>query len=153
MFDDNTKQAWQSITPDAALKERVLQQAAQQQKVIHFPTKAVRRVASAAACLVLVLMLFNPAPQVSLVGTGPGVAMATYSRQMPTQQSVTLVLETGKNTTLITEDGWIEQDGTTALWHLPAEGEYTLTAVNGRRTTEFCVEVTVTEDGRSVKMK
>ena len=123
MFDDNTKQAWQSITPDAALKERVLQQAAQQQKVIHFPTKAVRRVASAAACLVLALMLFNPAPQVSLVGTGPGVAMATYSRQMPTQQSMTLVLETGKNTTLITEDGWIEQDGTTALWHLPAEGE------------------------------
>lgn len=153
MFDDNTKQAWQSVTPDAALKARVLQQAVLQRKIVSFPTKAVRRVVSAAACVVLALMLLNPAPQVSLVGTGPGVAMAAYSRQMPTQQSVTLVLETGKNTTLITEDGWIEQDGTTALWHLPDEGEYTLTAVNGRRTTEFCVEVTTNEGGRSVKVK
>ena len=52
-----------------------------------------------------------------------------------------------------TEDGWIEQDGTTALWHLPGDGEYTLTAVSGRRSTEFCVEVTITEEGRSVKVK
>ena len=153
MFDNNTKTAWQGVSPDPSLKARVLQQAAQQRKVISFPAKAARRVAAAAACLVLALVLLNPAPQVSLVGTGPGVAMAAYSRQMPEQQGMTLVLETSRNATLTTEDGWVEQNGTTALWHLPGDGEYTLIAVSGRRSTEFCVEVTITEEGRSVKVK
>ena len=153
MFDETTKAAWQGISPSPALKERVLAQKAQPTPVIAFPTKTVKRVISAVACVAVALMLLTPAPQVSLTGTGSGVSMAAYTRQMPDQQSMTLTLEVTRGTTLYTQDGWLEQDGTTALWHLPAEGEYTLTAVNGRRTTEFCVEVTVTEDGRSVKVK
>lgn len=153
MFDNNTKATWQGITPDSSLRERVLQQAAQEKKVIPFPAKAVRGTISAVACVVVALMMLNPAPQVSLVGTGPGVAMAAYSRQMPAQQGMTLMLETNRNTTLTTEDGWVEQDGTAALWHLPGEGEFTLTAVSGRRSIEFRVEVTTTEDGRSVTVK
>ena len=153
MFDNNTKAAWQGISPDGALRERVLQQAAQEKKVIPFPAKAVRSTITAVACVVVAVMLLNPAPQVSLVGTGPETAMAVYSRQMPAQQGMTLVLETGRNTVLTTEDGWVEQDGKSALWHLPGEGTFTLTASNGRHSTAFCVVVTITEDGRSVSVK
>ena len=153
MFDNNTKAAWQGIAPDGALRERVLQQTAREKAVIPFPAKAVRSAISAVACVVVAIMLLNPAPQVRLTGTGPEVAMAAYSRQMPAQQGMTLMLETSRNTTLTTEDGWVEQDGKTALWHLPGEGQFTLTAVNGKRSTEFCVEVTITDEGRSVTVK
>lgn len=153
MFDNHTKAAWQGISPDGALRERVLQQAAQDKKVIAFPAKAVRSAISAVACVVVAVMLLNPAPRVTLTGTGPEVAMAAYSRQMPAQQGMTLLLETTRNTILTTEDGWVEQDGKTALWHLPGEGEFTLTAVNGKRSVEFCVAVTITDEGRSVTVK
>ena len=153
MFNNQTTAAWQGIMPDSALRERVLQQAAQEKKVIAFPAKALRGAVTAVACVAVAVMLLNPAPQVSLVGTGPGTAMAAYSRQMPEQQGMTLMLETNRNTQLTTEDGWVEQDGKTALWHLPGEGEFTLTAESGRRSTDFCVVVTATEDGRSVTVK
>ena len=153
MFDNDTKAAWQGISPDGALRERVLQQAGREKKVIAFPAKAVRSGLSAVACVVVAVMLLNPAPRVTLTGTGPEVATAAYSRQLPARQGMTLMLETTRNTTLTTEDGWVEQDGKTALWHLPGEGEFTLTAVNGKRSTEFCVEVTVTDEGRSVSVK
>ena len=153
MFDEKTKQAWQGVTPSPELKERALNQTAPSKKIVSFPAKAVRSTISAVACVVVALMLLNPAPQVSLVGTGPGMSTAAYSRQMPAQQSITLMLETNADTTLTTEDGWVEQDGNTALWHLPGEGEYTLTAVRGRRSTSFCVQVTMTEGARSVTVK
>lgn len=153
MFDDNTKQAWQDISPSRELKERALNQTAPAKKITSFPAKVLRNAISAAACIAIALMLLNPAPQVTLVGTGPDVAMAAYSRQVPAQQGMTLVLETTRNTTLTTEDGWVEQDGNTALWHVPGEGEFTLIAVSGGRSTEFCVQVTLTDDGRSVTVK
>ena len=153
MFDHKTKAVWQGIAPDSSLRDRVLQQAAQDKKVVPFPAKAIRSAITAAACIVVAVMLLNPSPQVTLVGTGPGIAMAAYSRQMPAQQGMTLMLETSRNTILSTEDGWVEQDGKNALWHLPGEGEFTLTAVNGKRSTEFSVAVTITDEGRSVTVK
>ena len=51
MFDDNTKQAWQTIQPPAGLKERALNQ--KPKKVTLFPTNLVKTAAAVAACLII----------------------------------------------------------------------------------------------------
>ena len=50
MFDDNAKQAWQSITPGPELKAKALQQP---KKVVCFPGNLIKTTAAVAACLII----------------------------------------------------------------------------------------------------
>ena len=149
MFDDKTKAAWQGIGPNPALRERVLTQTAPvQSKTIPFPTKkTVRALTSIAACIVAAVILLNPAPQVTLSGVGPGVAVATFSRQAA-PQPVTLLLNYDGESEIAVSEGTLEQQGDTLLWHLPGPGEYSLTATRGKRTTETHFQI-LSEDGVS----
>jgi len=151
MFDDKTKAAWQGVNPDPALRERILTQTAPaQSKTIPFPLqKTIRALTTAAACIVVAVMLLNPAPQVNVVGQGPGVAAATFSRQI--QHPVTIVLTYDGESTLEVSDGTLEINGRDLLWHVPDAGEYVLTATRGRRTTVTHFRV-LTEDGVSVSV-
>ena len=152
MFDNNTKAAWQGIGPDPALRERVLTQAAPaQRKTIPFPTaKTVRTLTSVAACIVVAVVLLNPAPQVTLTGLGPGVATAAFSRQAA-PKPVTLLLDCDSRAQLTVSDGTLEPLDAGYAWHLPGPGEYIVTATRGRRTTETHFQV-LTEDGISVSV-
>ena len=151
MFDEKTKAAWQGIGPDPALRQRVLNQTAPAQpKTIPFPLqKTVRALTTAAAWIVVAVLLLNPAPQVNFVGQGPGVAAASFSRQA--QHPVTILLTYDGESSLEVSEGTLEVQGRDLLWHLPGEGEYILTATRGRRTTVTHFQV-LTEDGVSVSL-
>ena len=151
MFDEKTKAAWQGIGPDPALRQRVLNQTAPAQpKTIPFPVKkTVRALTSVAACIVVAVMLLNPAPQVDFVGHGPGVATVSLSRQA--QQPVTILLTYDGESSLEVSHGTLEVQGKDLFWHLPGSGEYILTATRGSRTTVTHFQV-LTEDGVSVSV-
>ena len=69
MFDDNTKQAWQTIQPDAGLKERVLNQ--KPKKVTPFPTNLVKTAAAVAACLIIAVNVMGLGQPILEVGGQP----------------------------------------------------------------------------------
>lgn len=149
MFDDKTKAAWQGLTPDPALKERVLALEAQpRSKTIPFPAKkTLRALTGLAACIAVAVILLNPMPQVTLTGCEAGVAAAAFSRQAMTP--VTLRLKYDGESTLTVSEGTLEIQEDILLWHLPGAGEYILTATRGRRTVETHYQV-LTDGGLSV---
>ena len=84
MFDDKTKNAWQAITPDPALREKVLAQAGGEPPVKKASVRPflnlLRVTASIAACIALALVLLRPGrPQVSFPASSTRVTAQALS--------------------------------------------------------------------------
>ena len=155
MFDDKTKNAWQAITPDPALREKALAQAGGEPPVKKASVRPflnlLRVTASIAACIALALVLLRPGrPQVTFTGVQPGAAIAAFSQRSESAWAVTLVLEAGKDTVLTTGEGVLEADGSTFYWRLPGPGDYTLTASRGSHSSDLHFSVAY-DEGWSVK--
>ena len=148
MFDDNTKAAWQGITPSADLKQRVLAQSPAM--VVTFPTKKLSRLTGMAACLMLALVLVFPAPRAEFAGVQPPPRMATMSLKETAAPLAELALEWDGKSELTVSGGTLEYGEDSVVWQVFEEGEYTLTARRGLRTRTVTYTVNVTEDGLSV---
>lgn len=140
MFDDNTKQAWQSVTPDPALKAKALQQ--QPKKVVRFPGNLVKTTAAVAACLIIavnVLGLGQPLVEVNgqpVNGPVPLQNSAAFARDvMPLSltEGITVELTVDEGTELAVSGGTLEGH----LWTVDAPGDYLLRAINGRKVHYF----------------
>ena len=148
MFDDNTKAAWQGITPSADLKQRVLVQPPA--KVVAFPAKKLSRMASLAACLMLALVLVFPAPRAEFAGVKPAPRMAMLTLTEAPAPLAELALEWDGKSQLTVSCGELVYGEDAVVWQVFEEGEYTLTARRGLRTRTVTYTVNVTEDGLSV---
>lgn len=143
MFDDNTKQAWQSIQPSAGLKEKALGQTPK--KVTAFPANLVKTAAAVAACLIIgvhvlglgtSLVEVNGQPVIGPVDVSSGpVAATAFSREMPATEDgwITVKLTVEEGTELTVNGGTL--DG--SVWTVPNQGEYLLRAIKGNRTQYF----------------
>lgn len=140
MFDDNTKQAWQTIQPDAGLKERVLNQ--KPKKVTPFPTNLVKTAAAVAACLIIAVNVMGLGESLVAVN-GQSVKnpvtlqnTAAFSREvMPLSvtEGITVELTVEEGTELAVSAGTLEGN----LWTVDEPGEYLLRAIRGNKVQYF----------------
>lgn len=140
MFDDNTKQAWQSIQPDAGLKAKALGQ--KPKKVTVFPTNLVKTAAAVAACLIIAVNVMGLGTSLVEVNGQPVIQPVTVqSTAVFSREVMPLSAETGITVELTVEDGTdlAVSEGTLEgnLWTVDAPGEYLLRAIKGNRTQYF----------------
>ena len=140
MFDDNTKQAWQTIQPDVSLKERALNQ--KPKKVTPFPTNLVKTAAAVAACLIIGVNVLGLGKPILEVGGQPidrptvVQSAGTFSREiMPlsAEEGITLELTVPEGCDLAVSDGRLEGN----LWTVDGPGEYLLRAIHENRTQYY----------------
>ena len=140
MFDDNTKQAWKSIQPDAGLKAKALSQ--KPKKVTAFPTNLVKTAAAVAACLIIAVNVMGLGTSLVEVNGQPVIqpvtvqSAAAFSREvMPlsAETGITVELTVEDGTDLAVSEGTLEGN----LWTVDAPGEYLLRAIKGNRTQYF----------------
>lgn len=140
MFDDNTKQAWQSIQPDAGLKARALEQ--KPKKVTPFPTNVIKLTAAVAACLILAVNVLGLGTPILEVNGQPidrptvVQSAAAFSREvMPLSaaEGITVELTVPEGCDLAVSDGTLEG----SLWTVDAPGEYLLRAIHENRTQYY----------------
>lgn len=140
MFDDNTKQAWQSIQPDASLKAKALSQ--KPKKVVAFPPNLIKTAAAVAACLIIAVNVLGLGTSLVEVNgqpvTGPVTVQnaGSFSREiMPLslEEGITVELTADKDTELAVSDGTLEGN----LWTVDAPGDYLLRAIKGNKTQYF----------------
>ena len=140
MFDDNTKQAWQTIQPDVSLKERALNQ--KPKKVTFFPTNLVKTAAAVAACLIIGVNVMGLGKPILEVGgkpiDRPTVVQnaAAFSREiMPlsAEEGITLELTVPEGCDLAVSDGRLEGN----LWTVDGPGDYLLRAIHENRTQYY----------------
>lgn len=140
MFDDNTKQAWQTIQPPAGLKERAMNQ--KPKKVTFFPTNLVKTAAAVAACLIIGVNVMGLGKPILEVGgkpiDRPTVVQndAAFSREiMPlsAEEGITLELTVPEGCDLAVSDGKLEGN----LWTVDGPGEYLLRAIHENRTQYY----------------
>ncbi len=147
MFDPGTKQAWQSITPDADLKARALQQTPE--KIVRFPGgRLVKAASSAAACLLFAVLLLQPG-KADLLANGQSVSGAvTLQAPAAVAREIALAAEEAAGISILLESdsqlqvsgGRLEglEEGT--LWTVDAPGVYTLQATRKGRTRTYTLE-------------
>ena len=140
MFDDNTKQAWQTIQPPAGLKERALNQ--KPKKVTFFPTNLVKTAAAVAACLIIGVNVMGLGKPILEVGgkpiDRPTVVQnaAAFSREimsLSAEEGITLELTVPEGCDLAVSDGKLEGN----LWTVDGPGEYLLRAIHENRTQYY----------------
>ena len=140
MFDDNTKQAWQTIQPDAGLKERVLNQ--KPKKITPFPTNLVKTAAAVAACLIIAVNVMGLGQPILEVGGQPIdrptviQSAAAFSREiMPlsVEKGITLELTVPEGCDLAVSGGTLDGN----LWTVEEPGEYLLRAIHEKRTQYY----------------
>ena len=140
MFDDNTKQAWQSITPGPELKAKALQQ--QPKKVVRFPGNLIKTTAAVAACLIIAVNVMGLGESLVSVN-GQSVKnpvtlqnTAAFSREvMPLSmtEGITVALTVEEGTELAVSAGTLEGN----LWTVDEPGEYLLRAIRGNKVQYF----------------
>ena len=140
MFDDNTKQAWQTIQPDAGLKARALSQ--KPKKVVAFPPNLIKTTAAVAACLVIAVNVMGLGESLVSVN-GQSVKnpvtlqnTAAFSREvMPLSmaEGITVALTVEEGTELAVSAGTLEGN----LWTVDEPGEYLLRAIRGNKVQYF----------------
>lgn len=140
MFDDNTKRAWQTIQPDAGLKERALNQTPK--KVTPFPSNLIKTAAAVAACLIIAVNVLGLGTSLVEVNGQPVIqpvtlqSAAAFSREiMPLSagEGITVELTVEEGTQLAVNGGTL--DG--YVWTVPDQGEYLLRAIKGNKTQYF----------------
>ena len=140
MFDDNTKQAWQTIQPDAGLKARALSQ--KPKKVVAFPPNLIKTTAAVAACLIIavnVLGLGKPLLEVDGQPIDRPTVMqnaAAFSREIMTAeaaQGITVELIVPEGCDLAVSAGTLEGN----LWAVDQPGEYLLRVIHQNRTQYY----------------
>lgn len=140
MFDQTTKQAWQSIGPDEALRERILAQ--HPGRVVQFPKKLARTVAAAAACLIVAVSVAGMnRPMLRVDGSAVRGSMTVNAGRNASRQVMTLSLESGVTVPVeagdgveLTVSGGTLEDG---LWTVDGPGDYVLWAKKGNRTQTY----------------
>ena len=137
MFDDNAKQAWQSITPGPELKAKALQQ--QPKKVVRFPGNLIKTTAAVAACLIIAVNVMGLGQPILEVGGQPIdrptviQSAAAFSREiMPlsVEKGITLELTVPEGCDLAVSGGTLDGN----LWTVEEPGEYLLRAIHEKRT-------------------
>lgn len=140
MFDDNTKQAWQSVTPSGALKTKALQQ--QPKKVIRFPGNLIKTTAAVAACLIIAVNVLGLGESLVTVNGQPVKGPVTlqnaamFSREIMTPsltEGITVELTVEDGTELAVSEGTLEGN----LWTVAEPGEYLLRAIRGDKVQYF----------------
>lgn len=140
MFDDNTKQAWQSIQPDVALKAKALSQ--KPKKVVAFPTNLIKTAAAVAACLIIAvnvldlgtsLVEVNGQPVIQTVTVQSAAAFSREVMPLSLEEGITLELTVEEGTDLAVSAGTLEGN----LWTVDAPGDYLLRAIKDNRTQYF----------------
>lgn len=140
MFDDNTKQAWQTIQPSPDLKARALSQ--QPKKVVAFPSNLIKTAAAVAACLIIAVNVMGLGTSLVEVNGQPVIqpvtvqSTAAFSREvMPLSaaEGITVELTVENGTDLAVSEGTLEGN----LWTVDAPGEYLLRAIKGNKTQYF----------------
>lgn len=140
MFDDNAKQAWQSIQPDAGLKARALSQ--KPKKVVAFPTNLIKTAAAVAACLIIAvnvmglgtsLVEVNGQPVIQPVTVQTAAAFSREVMPLSATEGITVELTADADTDLAVSGGTLEGN----LWTVDAPGEYLLRAIKGNKTQYF----------------
>ena len=140
MFDDNAKQAWQSITPGPELKAKALQQ--QPKKVVRFPGNLIKTTAAVAACLIIAVNVMGLGQPILEVGGQPIdrptviQSAAAFSREiMPlsVEKGITLELTVPEGCDLAVSGGTLDGN----LWTVEEPGEYLLRAIRGNKVQYF----------------
>lgn len=140
MFDDNTKQAWQSVTPGPQLKAKALQQ--QPKKVVRFPGNLVKTTAAVAACLIIAVNVLGLGQSLVEVNgqpiTGPVTLQntAAFSREvipLSLTEGITVELTVEEDTDLAVSAGTLEGN----RWTVDMPGEYLLRAIRGDKVQYF----------------
>ncbi len=140
MFDPKTKQAWQSIGPEEALRDRILSQ--QPKKVVPFSRTLLKTAASVAACLVIaVYVLGLGTPLVEANGQPVNGALSLSAARGTAREVMALALDESFTVKLtaqagveLTVSGGTLEDG---LWTVDGPGEYVLWAKKGNRTQTY----------------
>lgn len=140
MFDDNTKQAWQRVTPGPQLKAKALQQ--QPKKVVRFPGNLVKTTAAVAACLIIAVNVLGLGQSLVEVNGQPLTGPVTLQNAAPLAREVmplsltegiTVELTVEEGTDLAVSAGTLEGN----LWTVDTPGEYLLRAIRGDKVQYF----------------
>ena len=140
MFDDNTKQAWQTIQPSPDLKAKALNQTPK--KVVAFPPNLIKTAAAVAACLIIAvnvlglgasLVEVNGQPVNQPVIVQSAAAISREVTPFSLEEGITVELTVEEGTDLAVSAGRLEGN----LWTVNAPGEYLLRAIKDRKTQYF----------------